>query len=203
MNIEHQLAHATAAQLKAYCKAKGRKRGQYRKYDRPARSSAELLSYARQNKITSRPVLLKVRKDGDPMPWDYIKVFGSWAKAMSAAGQTTALQFDRKYLVSLVVEFGLWTKQKYEEAHKKRPDIVPSLFIARKTIGSWAALKSFAMAFSVKESMRAYIELGERLGKIPTREECRYARVDLSAMLAVYGKKKELDQFVSMIRGLK
>ncbi len=178
------------------------RRGAPRTYDktaRPERSRKELATYIRENEFRSRSQLLKGRTGNDPVPYDYVKEYGSWTNAMNAIWHDERTKFDRRYIVRAIVEFGLWSRSDYRKARAERPDILPSEYAVEREFGSWGIMKEIAAGMSLKETLVSYIELKHRLGRIPTIDECRRAGLILEKALKLYGGKKGLDKFVKVM----
>ena len=180
----------------------GKRRGPYKKIERPQRSRDELLLFLRKNNIKGRKHLDKFRQDGGPSAYDYWKEFGSWSKAISTAWGDF-VDIDRHYIVRTVVEFNLWTFKAYCRMRKLNPDVIPSIYVMRKEFGSWSVLKSIAQAFSVKETLRTYMELRRKLRRRPTNEDCQRARIDLTKVIEIYGDKRKFDRFVDSLEKVK
>lgn len=166
---------------------------------RPERSKEELDAYIREQGFRSRAQLLKGRTGNDPMPYDYMKVYGSWSNAMNAIWHEERNKFDKRYIVKAIVEFGLWARSDYRKARAERPDILPSEYAVEREFGSWGIMKEIAAGMSLRETLVSYIELKQRLGKVPTMEDCRRAGLILEKALKLYGGKRGLDKFVQVM----
>jgi len=201
-DIFDKLISLPASELKRIRTLRGKSRGTYNRVPRRSYSRDELVIFIRENAFRSRSQLLNGRSQKDPAPYDYRKEFGSWSEAMSVIWREERAPVDRRYIVQSVVEFGLWSVRVYEDARKKRPDVFPSVRIIRREFGSWGAFKEVAIASSLRETLRAYVGLKQKLGRRPTNEDCRKARVDLSRALELLGSKAEIDRFISSMEGV-
>ena len=190
-----KLLSLPASELKRRRRQRVSPRG-YNRTVRPERTRDELLEFLRENNYRSRSQLLAGRTGDDPTPYDYIKEFGSWGKAMHEVWYRYEPRFDKRYVVQAVVEFGLWTRKAYLKARIDRPDILPSLHVIRREFGSWGIMKEIAAGLSLKETLASYAELKRKLGKKPTLSDCKRAGLILDKAMSLYGGKKGLDKFV-------
>jgi len=175
-----------------------RRNKSYERVIRPERSEEELLEYFKDNEITSIVSLLKTRQDGDPMPYDYVKAFGSWQKVKNMVyGEPTLVPVDDpEYMIKCIIEFNLWTRPVYEEARKLRPDILPSLYQILKYWGRWSNLTQCAYEASFKKTLDTYLNFQRRLGRVPSVKDCKKENIKLGSVISFFGTKKELDKFL-------
>jgi len=173
---------------------KCRGRGPYKRKGRPKRSKEQLVEYLREKGFTTRDGLRSGRGEGDPTDDDYRCEYGSWTEAMKEIWNRKPL--DRKYVAKSIIEFGLWTREGYERSRERRPDVLPSMYAIRREFGSWGVLKEIASVMSLKKTLQAYMELKRRIGKRPTREDCRIAGIEIGTAIKMYGGKDGLDRFV-------
>jgi hypothetical protein len=192
-DIIDRLLALSPKELKRW-RSRRRGRGGYRRRDRPERSREQLAAYLRRNGFRSRRQLRVGRGEGDPTDDDYVKEYGSWSDAVKEIWRTE--QPSREFIAKAVVEFGLWSKDDYEAAHKRMPEAVPSMRVVRREFGGWGILKEIATAMSLRKTLEAYMELKSRLGRSPTKEDCRMAGLVIAAAIRVYGSKRGLDAFV-------
>jgi len=183
---------------------------------RPNFSRDELLSYLRDNKITTRNQLQKHRSASDPLLYDYTKMFQKWSIAVNEAYKeiprpekadgppiaTSNQEFD-EYLAKLVIQFNLWTASAYRKARKSRPDVIPPFYIIMRQFQSFGRLIFMAKQFSLGENIDKYIVLKRRLGKWPTLPECYAHRIDLSKALNFFKTKRQLDQYLERMEKAK
>jgi hypothetical protein len=176
---------------------------------RPTFSRDELLSYLRDNRITTRNHLRKCRSPQDPLLYDYTKIFGKWSIAVNEAykeiprpekakGPPIAVsnqEFD-EYLAKLVTQFNLWTVRAYYTARKKRPDVIPPFYVVLRQFQSFSRLIFMAKQFSLGENIDKYRVLKRILGKWPTLPECKAHRIDLSKALSFFNTKRQLDEYL-------
>jgi hypothetical protein len=155
-----------------------------------------LAAYIRENNFQSKRQLLSGRTGDDPMPYDYVKVYGSWSNAMKEIWHDVKSKFDREYIVRAIIEFGLWTRAAYMKKRAERPDILPSVNVVYKEFGTWGVMKEIAAGISLKATLASYLELKKRIGRTPTTADCRRAGIILDKAKKLYGGKRGLDKFV-------
>jgi len=182
---------------------KKRRRGRYEK--RRNFSKEELLEYLRKNAIRSTRQLKKCRQPVEhPDVWDYVKRFGSWSAAQGAAfgplPPAEEVPRDPHYILKTVVEFGLWTQERYLEARRRRPDVVASANQVRRLFGSFGNLFVMAQRESVKETLNQYLALGRRLGRRPSAMDCRKEGLDISVAVKHFGAKPQMDRLIDEIQ---
>jgi hypothetical protein len=183
---------------------KKRKRKRYNREKRPVRSRDELVAYLRDNGFKSTRQLLGGRSEGDPNVYDYLKEFKTWNAAKLAAFGPPgfAPEIDAEYVAKTVIQFGLWTYDKYRKARAKRPDIVPSYYEVRKRWGKFSNLIVYAEKVSMCATLESYRNFKRRLGAVPTMDQCRKEGVDLSVALEFFGSKKSVDAFVNQLESV-
>lgn len=175
----------------------------YTRIKRPERSKEELAQYVRENDFHSKGQLLKGRAGNDPLPYDYAKAYGSWTRAMKEIWHDfKEPEFDRRYVIQSVIEFGLWTRKDYEKVRMARKDVLPSVYVIRREFGGWGIMKEIAAGFSLRTTLIAYVKLKKRLGRKPTLNDCRREGVILETALKLYGGKKGLDAFVETMEDI-
>jgi hypothetical protein len=195
-----RLIGLSADELKAW-RSKRRARGPYKKKERPKRTKEQLSNYLIKNNYRTRAQLVNGRKEGDPTPDDYKKEYGNWTNAVTEIFNIEPL--DRRYVLKAIIEFNLWTQRAYINAHRKRPDILPSYYIVTKEFGSWVIIKELAVMVSVKKTLHAYMELKKRLGRIPTLEDCQMAGLIIDSVVKIYDGKSGLDKFVESLEEMR
>jgi len=176
-----------------------KKRGKYRKIDRPKRTEDELVAYLRDNNIRSSRQLEKVRKDGDPILSDYRLAFPKWSDAMAKAfGRSEACNpsQDPEYMAKLLVQFQITTIGHYVRARRLRPDIVPSYGVVRRKWGGFKGLKLLLRRYSTLTIFDSYLSLSRRLGRRPSIGECRDHGIHFEKVMEIFGSKKKLDEFL-------
>jgi hypothetical protein len=174
-------------------------RGPYSPLEKRTFSRGELADFLIAGNYRSSRALMASRKSGEPKVYDYQKEFGSWAKAIDEVfgkneGEPPQ---SRLYLVKAVIEFGLWTRKRYQEVHVQRPDVLPSLRTVVREFGNFGVLKRLAAARSLSKALTDYFELMRRIGRRPTVLDCSRANLDLKAMRAMFGGKRQLDQYLT------
>jgi len=177
----------------------------YRHYNKQVRiklSREEMLVFLRERKIRSSRELLKIRKPDEPNVDDYRKEFGSWADAVYLAfGSISVSEHDADYMLKVVSEFNLWTVKRFREARKIDPVSVPSWSEVKKEWGSYTNLIESARRMNLKKLLEEYRKLMRRLGRIPTLSDLKNNDVRMDEAIKFYGSKKEMDEFVLMMRG--
>jgi hypothetical protein len=200
-DIVDELLELPANKLKAW--SSGRKgRGTYQRRTRPKFTKEQLAEYLKENNFRRRDELTRGRKEGDPTHHDYRKEYGSWRNAIEEIFNVHIIA-DRIYVLKAIVEFNLWRVRDYKSIRKKRPDILPSYYSVTKEFGSWEIAKEMATMMSIRKTLQAYMELKNRLGRIPTLEECKMARILIDSAIEMYGSKKGLDDFVKSLESIR
>lgn len=190
--------------LKKSVKTRGKKRGSYNRNPRPQFSRDELTVYMLEKDIKSKRQLIRERNEGEPLPYDYQKEFGSWSEAVKQIWEENdeSPPFDREYLIKSIIEFGLWTARDYCKARSKRPDIFPSINQVKCEFGGWNIVKDVARAYSLREVITGYAKLKNKLGKRPTLRDCQRAGVNIDRALEVFGDKRSFDDFIERMEDL-
>lgn len=201
MQAVDELLHLPVETLKR--KVAGRKgRGEYASRERRVFSRDELIHFLVAGGFRSSRMLMRARNPGEPTVYDYRKEFGSWSKALVVAFGSDGGEApkNRMYVIRAVIEFNLWSKSRYIKVHKTCPDVVPSMRIVNRLFGSFGILKRLAAAKSLKKSLSDYLELREKIGRSPTSVQCAKAGIDLQAMHAMFGGKRQLNRFLTSER---
>jgi hypothetical protein len=173
-----------------------------RRLPRPRRTRDELLRYLRSTGFDSVRKLDAGRGKGDPTPYDYRREFGSWGEAKELAfGKKVTPELTLKYVALAIIQFGLWTREKYRMARRNRPDVLPSTYLVEKVCGSFSRVARVARCMSMRETLNAYMALGRRLGRIPSLKDCRRDGLSISEAVEFFGGKRELDDFIVRLEG--
>lgn len=180
---------------------KRRKDGTRKREKRRKLSRDELLDYLRRNDFRSSRKLTAGRKPGDPTVADYRREFGQWSVACEKAfgAKPFSHEITHEYLVKVVVQFGLWTREKYEAAHKERPEIVPTYVSVIREFGEWSTLIHFAERYDARHMMEMYMRLSRKIGRNPTVGECREQGIDKRKLEKLFGGKEYFRQNVEMM----
>jgi len=179
-----------------------KRRGKYRKVDRPKRTRDELVAYLRDNNVRSTRRLERCRRDGDPTLSDYRLAFDKWSEAIALAfGRTEKIipSQDPEYMAKLLVQFKITTIDRYMEVHRLRPDIVPSYWVVRCKWGGFKGLKFLLRRYSLVAIFDSYLSLRRRLGRCPTPDECRAHGIILDKALELFSSKREFDEFLGRL----
>ena len=186
-----------------------RKRGIRRR--RPIRcpefTRAELIDYVRRNNFRKVSQVFAASGNGNPTLWCFQKNFGTnfWSLVKQEAFSPDSIRFkwhddiDAGYLMKLVLEFGLWTRDKYEKARLAHSDIVPPLNRIREKWGTFRRMKICARRYSIKIMLDEYLKLSRRLGRIPSVEDCKQNEVYIDKVIEFFEGKKYLDMFLQMM----
>jgi len=186
---------AMQSEKRRLLRLKRRSRGPYRKI-RFTRD--ELIDYLVDNSISSVRQLARLRKADDPKRYDYDIEFGKWSEAQKAAFGPPSILEDKtpssaEYLVKLLVQYDVWTVNKYLEWCRKRPDVFPSFYYVKKHWGRFSNLTYIARRFSYKQRLESYLCIKRRLGHWPTVVECLAEGLDVSAVIKeLFGSRKEM-----------
>lgn len=175
----------------------GKRRQGRRREKRRRLSRDEYLDYLRRNDFRTSRQLTACRKPGEPTVADYRREFGSWSQASEEAfGQNEPfpVEVTAAYLVKVVAEMNLWTRQAYEEAHEKHPEEVPSYFYVRREFKRWAVLRHFAERYDARRMLALYLRLMRKLGRPPTADECRKEEIDKHMLENLFGGRKYFRQ---------
>jgi len=177
-----------------------------RKFDRPSRTPEELIQWLRDNDVRSVREIEKKRVDGDPIYPDFRKAFGRWSVAKEKAFPNSREQKEPspspEYLAKVMIQLKVWTRKEYRKLRTAHPDIIPSEYHVRKKWGTFAGLKAFARRESIVATLEDYRTLRRRLGKTPTKLDCKKADIDLSAALRHFRSKKEMDRLLDSVEDL-
>jgi hypothetical protein len=167
---------------------------------RPRISGEELLNYVRENDFRTVRQLYRGRKLGEPKRYDYVREFGSWAKAKEKAfGRDPKVAFDLEYVLKSVIEFNIWTQARYFAIHKARPDVIPSSRFIRDKFGTFGNLFYMARSRSLVATLNRFVALKKALGCNPSIDDCRQAGLSLEPAVKMFGGKHKLDKFISSL----
>jgi len=173
---------------------------------RPKRSRERLIAYLRTTGIKSANKLEKLRKDGDPVVYDYKREFGSWQAAKEAAfgvdvsvEDCTCTEHGAEYLLKIMLEFGIKTRAEYLELRRRKPSVVPSVNHVIRHWGSFRAMKAYVRSYSLIDILNEYLKLYRRHGGPPSFRVCRSAGLDISKLVTDLGGKGELDALAASV----
>lgn len=165
----------------------------------------ELLDYLKNNDIRSWRILEKKRIDGDPIPNDYRREFGSWRASLDEAfGKSPVpVEIDVDFVLKSIPYFNAWTYKNYINARKTSPDVLPSIYFVFKNFGKFKNFISFAREKSLEKTLEDYSVLVRKLGRSPTIDECRAAKLRIDFSSSFLKRKSGLDDLVDLIEGRK
>jgi hypothetical protein len=168
-----------------------------------------LIDYLLDNDIHSTYKLKKVRKPGDPKPYDYYKEFGPWENVrLEAWGDldviTATPMDDPAYHLRVIRDWGLYSVVAYRKARAKSPGIVPSFRKLTTHWGTFSKAVEASLRTTLKGKMNTFLILYERLGRMPTAKECREAHIEVEDAVEVFGgSMKALKEFLACIGRLR
>lgn len=173
----------------------------------PEFTRAELIDYIRKNNFRKLSQVFAASGNGRPTLWCFQKNFGTsfWSKVKQEAFSPDSIRFkwqddiDAGYLMKLVLEFDLWTRDKYEKARLTHPSIVPPLNRIREKWGTFRRMKICARRYSIKIMLDEYLKLSRRLGRIPSVEDCKENGVYIDKAVEFFKGKKYMDMFLQMM----
>ena len=201
MNLDEFLALSLEARRKASVRRKPR--GPYMR--RLPRTPEQLIDYLRSHNIRSVRQLRKIRAAEDPNLYDFTKAYMSWNAAKELAfGKPDPFSLPRRpdpaYIINCILEYDLWTRDAYQAAHLRLPDLIPSIYWPRILFGgSWEKVRWAAEQKSLKASLERWMNLRRRLGKSPTVEELANAGISLAPLKQIYPGRVELNEFLNQI----
>lgn len=175
-------------------------RGKYNRRNRPEFTKEQLAEYLKKKNFRTREQLRRGREEGEPTDADYREAYGSFRAAREEIWQVEP--WNREYVVKALIEFNLWTREKYHEARRNRPDVLPPLNWIVSEFGSWSTLKEIATAFSLRRTIDAYVVLRNRLGRRPTLKEAKMAGIILDKAVKIYGGKPGFDKFIESLESV-
>lgn len=168
-------------------------------------TSDEMLLWASERGITSVRQFYKYRNNDGPSYQKILKNFGSWGnfkeKLISLKKDFYSniignAPTDAEYLLSVVVQYDLWTSRSYEKARIKNPEIIPSFYWVKYHFGRWKNLIILAEQVCIEHIISRYVLLREKLGRWATYTECKKEMIDLEPLYEIHGGKKNLDRFL-------
>jgi hypothetical protein len=172
---------------------------------RPSFSRQELVEYLRKNEIRSWRTLERKRADGDPIPFDYRREFGSWQAAVEEVfgKPVVPVKVDSKYVLRAVPFFNAWTYRGYLAARRLSPHVLPSMNFVIKEFGSFELFIVCARGMSLKMVLDDYLALGRKLGRRPKLDECEAAGLKMEFALKFCRGKARLDDLADGVGGQK
>ena len=175
---------------------KRRKPVQHRLYSRD-----ELINFAKDNKVTSLAQFKRLC-DGDsekPSLSQILHEFGTWggfSVVVYGYVNKTKPKMTDEQLLALIIRFDVRTIAQFESMHQKEPDIIPSMKRVKKQFGTWGNLRRLAVKRMTNVQLEKYLMLKLRLGKTPSKNECKEADINIEYLLSIMSKR-ELSEFVS------
>lgn len=157
----------------------------------------DLISFIVKNDIKTAFDLHAVRKHGDPNLSDCNRLFGSWSKAKLAAYGPVGKDVvpdDAEYVMKTVIHLELWTIEKYFEARRSKPEIVPPFDAVKKHWGGYKNLMALVIRTALKPFIARYVELCTKYGRIPTVSECARENLPLDCAVSHFGSKEIMDR---------
>lgn len=129
--------------------------------------------------------------------------FGSWKIFKKRLNLTTLkkYKFDQRSIIDLCVRFNIRTIKQFQECHKKQPAIFPSFDWVQRHFGRWSNFKKILQACSMQQMLQKYIELKMKLGRYPSKSQCRKNGIQLQVLLSVW-QPTQLRQTVQLVQGI-
>lgn len=162
----------------------------------------ELITYLKVNNIKSLSQLRKKRvPNKDPNFCHYRVEFKKWSEALRIAFPSEFAIQEKPpdtadYILKVMLQFKAFSVLDFKALRRKMPDIVPSYWAIIRAFGSFKLALYTVQRHSLKEMAERYLSLKQKLGKIPTFEECKEQDIDLTRLLRVFKKKSSLDEFM-------
>lgn len=154
---------------------------------KPKYTREELIAYLKENKIKTAKQLSKVRKDMDPHFKDYVKHFGSWLEARTAAwGIIRKREYTNEEFIKVALEFRINSSQKWIKKRREFPEIIPPHYRILKIWKYWSCFFDTVAEFRDKENIDKYIVLARKLKKIPNFGESEKNDIFLDRVITKY-----------------
>jgi hypothetical protein len=159
----------------------------------------DVLNFIRANDVKSAADYKRKSSPSSPGYYHCLKLFGSWSEAKKCAyGESTRVagivKCDAGYIISMVIQYELWSLKAYAEAHAKRPDIIPPTSVMVKHFGGFRNLLEAVLRMALKPFLERYVELYFKLDRVPTVDECNSNGLPLDMAIRHFGSKDVLDR---------
>ena len=114
--------------------------------------------------------------------------FGSWRSfkrrlQIKIAKQT---RYKQSQIIDLCVRFGVKKRSDFQLAHQKQPTIFPAYDWVQRHFGRWKNFKRVLQACSVQQILQKYINLKMKLGRYPSKIQCRKNDIQIQTLLTVW-----------------
>lgn len=136
----------------------------------------ESLKRVGNNQRISETEYLKAKSETDPSTTIFHKRFGSFNSAVEmlyGLGEPKMpFEIDEIYMVKLMIEYGIKTKEAYLRKHEADPELFPSEYHVFKLFKNYGNLFEAAKRFSISEQVMRCLELKHNFGgKTPSWED--------------------------------
>jgi len=174
-------------------------------YNKPRKKFAddELIEWATSRGVKSMRQLDRAREQGDPNRHNFERAFGSWENFKRIAypedykpNLLNTIPKDAKYMAQLLIQYNVWTAEKYRRARKAYPEIFPSINKVYFNFRGWSDLVIVAKSLSMEKTIDRYLELKNKLGRWPTVAESRERMIELRPLIDIHKSKKAVDGFL-------
>jgi hypothetical protein len=157
----------------------------------------ELITFIVKNGIKTASDLHEKRTHGDPNLSDCNRLFGSWSKTKVAAYGAEVKDIvpdDAEYVLKTVIQLELWTMEKYVEARRLKPEVVPPVDAVKKHWGGYKNLMALVIRTALKPFLERYLEICKKHGRIATPSECARENLPLDCAVSHFGSKELMDR---------
>jgi hypothetical protein len=170
-------------------KRKRKKLRMMTKIARPRYTREELVALFKERGCMSKEQWMAQRREGDPLPYDFVREFGKWNDVIRYVFGSQCLPPDTSpdYIARLMSENELWRRKDWDLAHARHPDIFPSSRTVFGKFGDFRRARLYAIRYSAKAETEAYLVLKRKLGHNPSIAECRDNGIDYRRLTEVYG----------------
>lgn len=146
----------------------------------------------------------KRRTEEDPTAANFYHRFGSFKViADMVFGPSSSVEriqdIDEEYVVRLLNEFGVKTKEDYKKKADENPEIFPSEYRIMKMFKNYGNLFAAAYAWSINQQLLKCLEVRLTLRKSPTIEDYIDAGINMKLLLRKYVTVRNLNRFVRLL----
>jgi len=145
------------------------------------------------------------REKTDPTAACFYARFGSF-KAISEMvfGKPPVTSFfkekvDEEYMVKLISDFGISTKEQYVSKNKENPEIFPSEYQVLKMFKNYGNLFAASKKWSIDRQLMLCLGVRLKLKKSPNIEEYRKEGINTEMLMRKYVTLKNLNRFVRLL----
>ena len=178
----------------------------YKPRNRRTWTSSELHQYAKANGLNSAYRVRQHRMTNPDAPSTHVfaKVVGggSWSAArVSIFGGLPASMkphFDAKLIVQLILHGDLWTREKWCDAHRRDPQVIPSINVIRREFGAnaWSNALHCAQSMSNERQLKIWLNESRKLGRPLTTLEMREKNLRFDRLADIFGGRDTLLKYL-------